>query len=196
MNEQQRLGILGKQTELEQKKFAKTESDDAEIKAAIGRLGTLTADNISKASAKDLATINKTSVTGMLYASKDNERKPAEVLLYDAMKKQQKELGLASEFETPIWKIKVTGKSRDSDEYKKFVQEQVNKMTGDPIYSRLKPNELVDRAKEVADYLFQIKGTRRIDEVDDPAQLFETIEEAIKKEKAFEEVQGYMQSGH
>lgn len=180
--------------ELLERGFAEELFDTRAKRAAIERLSNLTPETIGQASAKDLATIQNSSISGMLSAylsTREASRKtsdkafkpPTKLVEYAAVQRQARELGVP-EAETPLWQF-IRGSSKEKSE-KQIRQEIAKKIATDVVFtgrSKEEKSRLVDEAMDI------VRGAERTRKVKLDSLLERTIEEFQKQRPAatFEE---------
>jgi len=180
IQQNQQLKIAGRQQTLAERKFESGEVDVVASRKALTKLKGFTAENIHKAPADVLATINKTSI-GSMFATNNSIRAgqtptggsvPADIQVMNVMQEQAKQFG-GDITQTDMWKIKTSGKAKT----KSFEDVKLALSTArakDPIWAAAEPKDFRERVEADAKFI--------LEPVDPAARTKKTIMDKVLEE--------------
>lgn len=148
MQNKQELGLRARKMQLEEQIFGRGTQAMNRKNAAIDKLSGFTAENIHKAPADVLTTINESSI-GSMFTTNNSIRAgqkptsasaPADLVMIRAMEKEVADKGLQDITETTIWKYKTAGKNKERAQ--QDIREAVVKsMSSNPVFATMAPDK-------------------------------------------------------
>lgn len=190
LQNKQEMGLRTRKLQLEEQIFGRGTKAMERKDAAIDRLSGFTAENIHKAPADVLATINDSSLGSMFTTNNSiragqrptSQTAPADLVMIRAMEKEVVDKKLNDITETSIWQYKTAGKNKDRS--RQDIRERLTNTISGNIANSEKTDAEIKAEVDSRTELILEEPAARTKKVTDPfmAQVLEEFNRSKKKE--------------